>query len=134
MVPLEINLSHVARRMSFPERLATSDERRAPYMLKPMCDLIPKAVGRSGIGQSMYAANVVTVVVGFFDQLLGDASKQFKVISYKDGILTVDCLNSVIANEIAQSEDKCRAFLRKKVPRAKLKTIRTKLTDELESW
>jgi len=103
-------------------------------MLKPMSDIIPNAVGRSGIGQSMYAANVVTVVVGFFQQLLGDASKQFKVISYKDGVLTVDCLNSVIANEIAQSEDKCRAFLRKKVPRAKLKTIRTRLTDELESW
>lgn len=103
-------------------------------MLQPLGQLIPKAINRSGIGKSMYAANVVTIASGFFDQLFDEQTKQMKVISYKNGILTVDCLNSVMANEIAQSETKLRTFLKKKVPQAKLKSIRTRLTHELETW
>lgn len=99
-----------------------------------MSDLIPKAVGRSGIGKSMYAANVVTVTNNFYNQLLDDKTEYMKVVSYKEGILTVDCLNSVIAHEIVVSEDKLRSFLKKKVPQANLKSIRTRLTDALESW
>jgi hypothetical protein len=103
-------------------------------MLEPMGKLIPKAVGRSGIGQSMYAANVVTVVNGFYKQLFGDQADQIKIVSYKSGFLNIDCLNSVMANEVAQSEEKCRVFLRKKLPQTKLKSIRTRLTNELETW
>ncbi|MFH1142702.1 MAG: hypothetical protein ABIH67_00510 [Candidatus Uhrbacteria bacterium] len=103
-------------------------------MLKPMSDLIPRAVSRSGIGQSMYAANVVTIANAFFSQLLQDKTKYLKVISYQNGILTVDCLNSVIAQEVASSEVRLSNFLRKKAPQANLKSIRTRLTDSLESW
>lgn len=103
-------------------------------MFEPMGKLIPKAVGRTGIGQSMYAANVVTIVNGFYDQLFSDQADKIKVISYKGGILTIDCLNSVMANEVAQSEDKCRAFLKKKLPQCRLRSIRTRLTNELETW
>lgn len=99
-----------------------------------MSDLIPRAVSRSGIGKSMYAANVVTVTNGFYNQLLDEQTKYMKVVSYKDGILTVDCLNSVIAHEIVASENKLRSFLKKKVPQANIKSIRTRLTDTLESW
>ena len=103
-------------------------------MLQPLSKLIPKSIGRPGIGQSMYAANVVTVINGFYDQLFGDQVNHIKVISFKAGILTIECLNSVMANEVAQSEDKCKAFLKKKLPQTKLKTIRTRLTNELETW
>ena len=99
-----------------------------------MSKLIPKAVSRGGIGQSMYAANVVTVATNFFDQLFDEQVNQMKVISYKGGVLTVDCLNSVMANEVAQAEGKCRAFLKKKVPQATLRSIRTRLTNQLETW
>ena len=102
-------------------------------MLQSLKQLIPKAIGRSGIGQSMYAANVVTIATCFFDQLFGEQANQIRVISFRAGVLTVECLNSVMANEIIQSETKLRMYLKKKIPQMNLRSIRTRLIHEFET-
>lgn len=103
-------------------------------MLQPFGQLVPKAINRAGIGKQLEASTAVGVAEEFFSNYLGNQIDQVRVVSFKAGILTIECLNSVVANEVAQSELRLGKYLKKKVPRAQLKSIRTRLTHEFEAW
>ena len=70
-------------------------------MFNHIKNLLNKSINKAGIGRQMEATQVVEQADRVLRQILSQpVYEKIKPVSFKDGMLTIACLNSVAAQEV----------------------------------
>jgi len=73
--------------------------------------LIPKVLAKRGLKDQAGASYAVYLTIDWLHALSVDIAEHCIVTTIKDGVLTIECLNSVVMQELNQKSDELKSHL-----------------------
>ena len=91
-------------------------------------DLLAGAIQRANISREVTAAQIVLEANRFFEKRLGPTRrKDIRAVSYRDGTVTLGCLNSPAAQYVSQLETEMRSHISAVLPSSSITNIQTRV-------
>jgi hypothetical protein len=95
-------------------------------MRGPLKDLLEQMMRRSDMGSRIRAASVVETTKETAESL-GFLPKDLRILSYRDGIVSVACANGAVAQAFRSKTETVIETLKRRIPEAEISELRIRV-------